>query len=231
MFLNKKLDKLIMRKYKIALLLPSILILFLSSRATGRTSANVHQKKTYLEQWINIEHISLEQGLFQISVSCIAQDSKGFIWFGTQGGLNRYDGYHFKAFKHHLDKSTTLNTNWVPDLYTDQKGTLWIVTTDGMLHKYNVENENFKRLLINTSYKNQRVFVNTIFMDLNGLMWVSIAGQGLLAFNPLNNENSSLNFTLIKHDTTDPNARVIILSLQFIKTVQEAYGLAPKKVV
>jgi ligand-binding sensor domain-containing protein len=183
MFLNKKLDKLIIRKYKIALLLPSILIHFLTSQATGRTSANVHQKKIYLEQWINIEHISLGQGLFQISVSYIAQDSKGFIWFGTQGELNRYNDYDLIAFKHHPDKSTTLNTNWVTDLYTNQKGTLWIVTTDGILYKFNAENENFKRLLINTSYKIQGVFVNAIFMDRNGLMRVDTAGQGLITFN------------------------------------------------
>ena len=62
---------------------------FFSSHANEQTFSDGNKKKPYLEQRINFEHISLEQGLSQISVTCITQNKKSFVWFGTQGMINK----------------------------------------------------------------------------------------------------------------------------------------------
>jgi hypothetical protein len=57
---------------------------------------------------IKFEHISIKEGLSQSIVECIARDSKGFMWFGTEDGLNRYDGYKFTVLKHELQNPNSL---------------------------------------------------------------------------------------------------------------------------
>jgi len=72
------------------------------------------------------ERISLDQGLSQSTVNCITQDKKGFMWFGTQDGLNRYDGYDFKVYKHHPNDPNSLSNNQIYAVYEDREGFLWI---------------------------------------------------------------------------------------------------------
>jgi len=213
MCLHRKLNKLVVRKHLITPLLFFLLVPFFLSHANEQTPPDRQQKQSYLEKRIVFEHLSLEQGLSQSSVTCIAQDRKGFMWFGTEGGLNRYDGYHFKVFKYLPDDSTSLSRNWIIGLYVDQQGTMWIMTTDGVLHQYNAEQENFKRFLISSLETDQRIFVNTILMDRNGTMWIGTAGQGLVTFNP----QSPLNFACIKHNATDPYS----LSSDFITSIYQ----------
>ena len=70
--------------------------------------------------------LSLEEGLSQSTVFSMAQDSAGFCWFGTQDGLNRYDGYQFEVFKHEPFDSTSLADNQVSALACDTKNRLWV---------------------------------------------------------------------------------------------------------
>ena len=73
-------------------------------------------------------NISIEQGLSQSVVICILQDSQGFLWFGTQDGLNRYDGYEFKIYKNDPDDIQSLSNDWVTSIVEESDGTLWIGT-------------------------------------------------------------------------------------------------------
>ena len=57
----------------------------------------------------NFEHIPVEQGFAQRSVVCIFQDSRGFMWFGTEDGLNKYDGYKFTIYRHDSDNPNSLS--------------------------------------------------------------------------------------------------------------------------
>ena len=84
---------------------------------------------------LRFEHLSVEDGLTQESVLAIVQDSDGFMWFGTQSGLSRYDGYRFTNFRNVVGDPKTLANNWVRVLYVDRKGRLWI-GTDGGLDRY-----------------------------------------------------------------------------------------------
>jgi len=77
------------------------------------------------------EHITVEQGLSQNTVHCILQDKRGFLWFGTDAGLNRYDGFHFQVFHPEKDNPHSLSSDWILHLLEDHRGYLWIATRNG----------------------------------------------------------------------------------------------------
>ena len=81
---------------------------------------------------ISFESIHAEQGLSQNTVHCILQDSRGFMWFGTQDGLNRYDGYRFTTFKHDSNNPRSLSNNIVRAVYEDHSATIWVGTMVGL---------------------------------------------------------------------------------------------------
>jgi len=95
---------------------------------------------------IEFEHISTEQGLSEGSIYAILQDDKGFLWFGTKDGLNKYDGYNFVYYKSNPSDSTSLSDNHVYSIIQDSRGIMWIGTFSG-LNKFDRINENFTRYL------------------------------------------------------------------------------------
>ena len=96
-----------------------LLIMVLMGSPYEQAFCSEPEKSSCPEDQIRFEQVSLEQGLSQSTVTCMAQDEKSFIWFGTGGGLNRYDGYDFKVFRNIPDDSTSLTRNWITDLYVD----------------------------------------------------------------------------------------------------------------
>jgi len=145
------------------------------------------------ENNIRFEHITSEQGLSQDIVSCILQDKQGFMWFGTQDGLNRFDGYGFRTYKYNPDDPTSLPGNKVISIYEDYSGTLWIGTEGGGLCRFNREKENFIRY----RYKDNIdlipgcdiEIVSAIIGDRDGILWVGTWG-GLVRFDPLKQQLS-----------------------------------------
>src|SRR5574339_432614 len=85
---------------------------------------------------VRFEHLSIEDGLSQNAGLDIFQDSRGYLWIGTQDGLNRYDGYGFKIFKHDPDDPTSLSHNSILAVAEDTKGYLWIGTWGGGLNRF-----------------------------------------------------------------------------------------------
>jgi ligand-binding sensor domain-containing protein len=80
-------------------------------------------------------HLSLEQGLSQASVYCILQDRLGYLWFGTQDGLNRYGGYGFEVYRPRADEPNSLSHHFIRALYEDAQGDIWVGTDGGGLDR------------------------------------------------------------------------------------------------
>ena len=135
---------------------------------------------------IEFERISIEQGLSQSTIFCILQDHKGYMWFGTEDGLNRYDGYDFKVFNRDDYKENSLSNNRVIDLLEDFNNTLWVATIGGGLNKFDYKTETFSRFSHNpndsNSLSNNRVMV--LCEDPSRKIWVGTADGGLNLFDP-----------------------------------------------
>jgi len=155
---------------------------------------------------LEFERISLEQGLSQSVVTCILQDRKGFMWFGTMDGLNKYDGYGFTVYKHDAQDDNSLSDNSITALYEDRFGTLWIGTRDG-LNRFDRMTECF------THYKHDAANPNSlghnqvraIYIDHAGTIWIGTSG-GLnkLIFAKNNGQAQSAQFSYYKHDPSNP---------------------------
>ena len=90
------------------------------------------------------QRLTIEQGLSQSAVNGILKDSRGFLWFGTKDGLNRYDGYNFKIFRSDPSRSGNLTDNLIYCLAEDTEGNLWIGTQAGGFNRYDRKTERFE---------------------------------------------------------------------------------------
>ena len=97
-------------------------------------------------QNIEFKHLTTEDGLSNNFVISIIQDASGFMWFGTNNGLNRWDGYKFKLYKHNPFDSNSISNDHIYAIYKDSFGTLWIGTEHG-LNKFDIQKEKFTRYI------------------------------------------------------------------------------------
>ena len=86
---------------------------------------------------LHVDHLTTEDGLSQNSVLSIVQDKKGFMWMGTEDGLNRYDGYKFTQFRHEANNPNSLPSGYVIDLCEDKEGYLWVLASQGDVARFN----------------------------------------------------------------------------------------------
>lgn len=131
---------------------------------------------------LKFKHLSLEEGLSQSSVICVLQDHKGFLWFGTRDGLNRYDGYTFKKYRYNSQDSGSLSNSYIRFLYEDEYNNLWIGTNNG-LNKYIADKDSFKRYSQNLG-KTQNESANEIWSIVSynkDYLWLG-TGFGLKKF-------------------------------------------------
>lgn len=97
-----------------------------------------------LPENIRFNHLTIDEGLSQNTIACIAQDDRGFIWIGTQAGLNKYDGYNFTVYKTDIYDSNSLSENHILSICKDDRGFLWVGTEHG-LNKYDPSGDTFTR--------------------------------------------------------------------------------------
>src|SRR3984885_649743 len=131
---------------------------------------------------IRFTRLSTEEGLSQTKVSQIVQDDRGFMWFGSQYGLNRYDGYKFKVFKHEPGVANSLSGVYIYSLFKDRSGTLW-VGCDEFLDRFDPITETFTHYRINTSAQGETVPVTYISQDHMGIVGLATS-RGLYRFDP-----------------------------------------------
>ncbi|MCD4771823.1 MAG: hypothetical protein K8R41_00400 [Bacteroidales bacterium] len=126
-----------------------------------------------------------EDGLSQGSISCICQDNMGFIWIGTDDGLNRYDGYNIKIYRNIPGDTTSLSSNRIKSVFADDNGCIWVGTISGGLNKYNPVSNKFTRYYFQTSLKElYGNIINSIAKDTNGILWIGTNNDGLIKLNP-----------------------------------------------
>jgi ligand-binding sensor domain-containing protein/serine phosphatase RsbU (regulator of sigma subunit) len=134
------------------------------------------------------EALSLENGLSQSTVNTILQDNFGFIWAGTQDGLNRYDGYEFKIFRHSRRDTNSIKDNHVRSLFLDSEGLIWVGSDRSGISVFDYRKQNFKRY----SPSNKGLSsgeINTFAEDKSGRIWIG-TNRGINIFNKQTNSFS-----------------------------------------
>ncbi len=111
------------------------------------------------------KHLEVSNGLSHSQVNCIYKDSRGFMWFGTVSGLNRYDGYVYKLFQHNEKDTTSIIDNYISNIQEDANANLWINTGSGYAI-YDSRKEKFRRnVALELSKCGIHRTVQTIFID------------------------------------------------------------------
>ena len=126
------------------------------------------------EEGFKFGHLTTNDGLSNSQIHCIIQDRYGFIWIGTDNGLNRYDGLEFSVYKYKRGEPTALRGNTVNSIVELKDGHLLVGTSEG-LHLYHQETDQFTYISLIDNY----VVVKHIQQDPFGGVWVSTEGKGL----------------------------------------------------
>jgi ligand-binding sensor domain-containing protein/serine phosphatase RsbU (regulator of sigma subunit) len=130
-------------------------------------------RPTTLRPGPHFAHLTTTDGLPQSNVTAIAQDRVGFMWFGTQEGLARYDGTRFQVFQHRVDGTSPLPSSYVTALAVDERGGLWIGTERG-LALYDVERDVFQVLRKSSEEPGQSTEAHVTALHVVGrTLWVA----------------------------------------------------------
>jgi signal transduction histidine kinase/ligand-binding sensor domain-containing protein/DNA-binding response OmpR family regulator len=130
---------------------------------------------------IKFEHFTTSEGLSQSTVLCMLQDSRGFIWFGTRDGLNKYDGYKFTVYRNTPENKSSISNNYISSIAEDKNGNLWIGTGGGGLNFFDRKRESF------TAYKHNpgdlatisNNSISALAIDKDGDLWIGTLNTGL----------------------------------------------------
>ncbi len=153
-----------------------LFLLFASANVMGQEIRN-----------IEFNHLTSDDGLSQSSVFAILQDSEGYMWFGTNDGLNKYNGYEMTVYKHNPEDSSTVSGNNISYIYEDKSNNIWIGTTGAGLNRLDKENDRFfsyRRSYPDIGNEISNNSISSILEDSRGRFWVG-TDQGL---NRLNRE-------------------------------------------
>ncbi|HEY9258006.1 two-component regulator propeller domain-containing protein [Chitinophaga sp.] len=122
-------------------------------------------------QQLLFNRLTSEEGLAPGAVLCIAQDSNGFMWFGTQNGLNRFDSRRFKHYKSSASKYQDVPENYITRLLVDSRHGLWVGTRNG-LNKYNAITDRLDSIPLTDKRTDAGVSISCLYEDRQGNIWV-----------------------------------------------------------
>ena len=148
---------------------------------------------------------TIDDGLSQSSVYAIAEDRLGFMWFSTQDGLNRFDGYTFTVFRNHPQDTTTLSDNYCWTLIPSRRGGLWVGTYDGGVCYYDPITETFTQYRAGATNAPQLLVNNipALLEEPSGVLWIGSWGGGLYRFDPSTDE-----WSVFLHDEQDAHSLI-----------------------
>ena len=165
--IRKKINR--QRLFIIALLLVFPILLFLSL-------LSVASEQSYIP-------LGLEQGVSQATINTVAQDNTGYIWIGTQDGLNRYDGYRIIQFHHRPNDPGSLSHSFINKVIVDKNNDVWVLTAAG-IDRFDRKTESFIRY-VDQSFNDEffdRLFLWSMRDGKNNNLWITTA-DGLLELN------------------------------------------------
>jgi ligand-binding sensor domain-containing protein/signal transduction histidine kinase/DNA-binding response OmpR family regulator len=133
---------------------------------------------------LRFTHLSNEQGLSNSTIESIFQDSRGFIWFGTRDGLNRYDGNEITVYRNDPADTTSLSDNYIRCIYEDRDHRLWVGTING-LNRLNQRKNSFTRFKHKDDDSPNSLshnLITSLAEDKEGHLWVGTFGGGINLF-------------------------------------------------
>ncbi len=198
-----------------------LLIIVIMTSALSAVTENQDYKFT---------HLKIEDGLSQSTVYSIIQDKKGFMWFGTGNGLNKYDGYKFFIYSNNPSDSTSISDNGIISMIEDHEGIIWIGTSAGNINRFNrtyeeFSHKNISEIIEKTNLPSDYYFdypisfarnlsqtITAICEDLNHNLWIGTWGKGVIVVDK--------NFKLLNHFYNDPNDNKSTLPTNRIMDIQ-----------
>ena len=166
------------------------------------------------ENDVRFDRLTNEDGLSNDSVFSIAQDARGFMWFGTLAGLNRYDGHEYKVYTHNPNDSGSLSVGLIREILVDRKGNLWVGTWTAGLNKFDAATEQFVRYQHDPEdpHSLSDNAIRAIYEDHEGVLWIGTVSQGLDSLVPHTEQ-----FVHYPHDSNNPSS----LSHQHVEVIYE----------
>ncbi|MBC7914100.1 MAG: response regulator [Pyrinomonadaceae bacterium] len=129
-------------------------------------------------QGIKFKRINTQNGLSQSNVTSILKDSRGFLWFATRDGLNKFNGYNMRVYRNDVSDNSSIRNNYISKVFEDREGNVWVGGIDG-LDRYDRIKDNFVHYELGSS----TVYVKNIMQDLKGNLWIA-AKKGLYVLEP-----------------------------------------------
>jgi len=161
-------NRLLLRLYFIA----AVFMLCSSIRAMADTGGIEEYKKSFY---------TVNDGLTQNEITAIVQDKYGFMWFGTRGGLNRFDGYEFLKFKPEPGMKGGLQSPSIEVLFSDHSGDIWVGTKSGGLSLYDIDAGQMTDPDTAGSFP---IRIISIYEDAEGHFWIGSWANGVFDFDP-----------------------------------------------
>ena len=136
---------------------------------------------------VQFTNYTIDNGLSLSSIYCILEDKQGFMWFGTEDGLNRFDGIDFEIYRPNINSPNSISNKWIDNIFEDNSGYLWIFTQGG-LNKYNPKTKQFQ--VYKSDDKDNSISSNLmtcIFQDSDNNIWIGTQ-NGLNLYDESKNE-------------------------------------------
>jgi ligand-binding sensor domain-containing protein len=172
--------------------------LFLSIILFSLNPVNVFAQK----ENIVFEHFSVAQGMYKPIVRSVIRDRDGYLWFGTLGTIEKFDGYQFSGHKYILNNPNFTSYEWAEKLYEDRNGNIWVGTVYNGLQKFDKIKNLFTHYNLRTTGPetewSDHVF--SICEDKYGILWVG-TGDGLYKFDKKSNK-----FICIRNNDKNPES-------------------------
>ena len=152
---------------------------------------------------MRFERLGLDDGLSQQAVLAIDQDAAGFMWFGTEDGLNRFDGYTFKHIRQSDSSAGSLSDDFVADLQIDRAGRMWVATDSEAVIWREPGETQFESILSGLSEPASRGLehVRVIRVGAAGQLWLGTRANGIASFDP-----NTHRLVRLRHKDTDPDS-------------------------